>query len=192
MKAVILDYGAGNIGSVKNALNRLGYKASLTACKDEIQAADKVIFPGVGHAKHAMHQLKKKDLSNLIKELRQPVLGICLGMQLLCSHTEEENTKSLGVFSDKVVGFVGEEKIPHMGWNSAEFNKNSPFEELNGSYFYFVHSYYVPISINTLSKTKYIQEFSSSLQKDNFFGCQFHPEKSSDKGLAFLDIFMKI
>lgn len=192
MNLVIIDYGAGNISSVKNVLNHLGYNSKLSSDKEEILQADKVIFPGVGHARHAMQQINQKNIGEIIKNLKQPLLGVCLGMQLLCSHSEEDNTDTLSVFNQDVKKFRGEMKIPHMGWNSVFFNEDSIYKEFNGAFFYFVHTYYTPIFDFTLGKTEYTIPFSAAIQKNNFTGCQFHPEKSGEVGLAFLEKFLKI
>jgi len=196
---VIIKYNAGNIKSVKNALYRLGVNAEITADHEKIINADKVIFPGVGEASTTMKYLRSRNLDKLIINLKQPVLGICLGLQLMCSHSEEGNIKCLGIFSEKVRRFIpdaGKEfitKVPHMGWNSVYNLKGSLFsEEMEHKYVYFVHSYYAGSGIHTAAECNYIVPFSAALQKDNFFATQFHPEKSGSIGLAILENFLKL
>ncbi len=193
MKIAIIKYNAGNIKSVSNALGRLGIEHAITDNPDEIKAADKVIFPGVGEASTTMAYLKNKKLDILIRELKQPVLGICLGMQLMCSHSEEGDTPCLGIFDLPVKKFLVDLKIPHMGWNSLHETK-APFMEksLEGEYVYFVHSYYVPVANETAALTHYGMPFSAALQKDNFFATQFHPEKSGAEGERILKRFLDI
>jgi len=196
MKVVIVDYGSGNIASVKMALSRLGHEAILSNREDEIYAADKVIFPGVGHAKAAMQQLKYHKLDEVIPKLTQPLLGICLGMQLMCSHSEEGSTEALGIFDAPVQQFPPhpEFKVPHMGWNLIEtrsLGANHAQIELPG-YVYFVHSYFVPLHANTTALANYIVPFSAALQRDNFFATQFHPEKSGSLGAQILQNFLKL
>ena len=193
MKIVIIKYNAGNIQSVSFALQRLGIQPVITNDTDEITKADKVIFPGVGEASTTMHYLKEKKLDLVIKNLKQPVLGICLGMQLMCSHSEEGNTSCIGIFNQKVKKFEPKLKVPHMGWNNifnlkeGLFNKN-----LENKYVYFVHSYYAELGENTAATTDYIIPFSAALQKENFYATQFHPEKSGDVGAEILQNFIKI
>lgn len=190
---VIIDYGAGNIQSVKYALERLGIQAILTYDPKEIKKADKVIFPGVGEASSAMRQLKKKGLDKLIPMLKQPVLGICLGMQLMCEYTEEGNTKGLGIFKCNVLKFPKEDKVPHMGWNTIDNIKSEIFSDTSSNdYVYFVHSYYIPINNNSIADCNYIVPFCAGLKKDNFYGCQFHPEKSGKTGENILRNFINI
>ncbi len=193
MKIAIIKYNAGNIKSVSNALGRLGIEHAITDNPDEIKAADKVIFPGVGEASTTMAYLKNKKLDVLIRELKQPVLGICLGMQLMCSHSEEGDTPCLGIFDLPVKKFLVDLKIPHMGWNSLHETK-APFMEnsLEGEFVYFVHSYYVPVANETAALTHYGMPFSAALQKDNFFATQFHPEKSGAEGERILKRFLDI
>ncbi len=193
MKIAIIKYNAGNIKSVSNALGRLGIEHAITDKPDEIIAADKVIFPGVGEASTTMAYLKNKKLDILIRELKQPVLGICLGMQLMCSHSEEGDTPCLGIFDLPVKKFMVDLKIPHMGWNSLHETR-LPFMEnsLEGEYVYFVHSYYVPVANETAALTHYGIPFSAALQKDNFFATQFHPEKSGAVGERILKRFVDI
>ena len=191
MKIVIINYGAGNIQSIKFAIERLGYKAILSDNVEEIKAADKVIFPGVGEASSAMSKLKESGLDKLIPELKQPVLGICLGMQLMCNSTEEGNTKGLGIFDVDVVRFKNEVKVPQIGWNQIRGFKSEIFNKVEAdSYIYLVHSYYAPICNETICATDYGLNYSSGLQKDNFYGLQFHPEKSSDIGEQILNNFL--
>jgi len=188
-KVAIIDYGAGNLHSVMYALERLGVDPILTNDKTVLTSADLVVFPGVGHAHAAMEALKDKDLVDFIPTLKQPVLGICLGMQLMCSHTEEGNVKGLGIFDDKVVRFEGDFKVPHMGWNGLLDGK-SIVADVNADV-YFVHSYFVPVGSSTIATTNYNGSFSAALQKDNFFACQFHPEKSAKAGEQILQNFLK-
>lgn len=198
-KIVIIKYNAGNIESVNNALNRLGVNAEITADHDKIRKADKVIFPGVGEASTTMNYLRKLELDKLIVSLKQPVLGICLGLQLMCSHSEENDTKCLGIFDEKVKLFVpnpGEEfitKVPHMGWNAISNLKSGLFTpDIENEYVYFVHSYYAEISNHTIAKCHYINSFSAALQKNNFYATQFHPEKSGSVGAKILENFLKL
>lgn len=199
MNIVIIKYNAGNIESVKNALMRLGVEAEITADPDKIRAADKVIFPGVGEASTTMAYLKEHKLDVLIKGLKQPVLGICLGQQLMCSHTEEGDVECLGIFPEKVKRFIpepGQEyvtKVPHMGWNSITKLKGKALtNDLENQYVYFVHSYYVEVGEDTAAVCDYINPFSAALQKDNFYATQFHPEKSQKVGAKILENFLKI
>ncbi len=193
LKIALIDYGAGNIQSVQNALNRLGYQAVLTHDPAIITKADKVIFPGVGQASYAMKQLKNYQLDTLIPQLKQDFLGICLGMQLMCNKTEENNTEGLGVFPIDVLKFNHQLKIPHMGWNTLQHNKTPLFKGVkNGEFAYFVHSFYVPISTYTIAQTDYGLNFSAAIQKDNFYATQFHPEKSSQTGLNILKNFLSL
>jgi glutamine amidotransferase len=182
----VIKYNAGNIRSVAFALERLGVDFIITDNHEEIQKADKVIFPGVG--------LQDQNLDKVIKELKQPVLGICLGMQLMCSHSEENNTTCLGIFDEQVKLFrpLLREKVPHMGWNSLTLTNGWLDESISGQYVYFVHSYYVPVNPHTSAITDYINPFSSALRKDNFYAVQFHPEKSSTIGEKVLRSFINI
>lgn len=195
VKIAIIDYKAGNIKSVEAALQRLGCETILTKDKEIISAADKVIFPGVGNAGAAMEALKATGLDTFIPTLRQPVLGICLGMQLMCRHSQEEDTKGLGIFDVDVIKFVAPkgEKIPHMGWNDIYDLKTPLYNGIaDRSFMYFVHSYMVPVFEHTAAKCQYSVEFSASIAKDNFYGCQFHPEKSGNVGQQILENFIKL
>lgn len=185
---VIIDYGAGNVKSVKFAFERLGYDPVLSDDPDTIKKAEYVIFPGVGHAKSAMATINSKGLSKVITELKQPVLGVCLGMQLMCRFSEEGNVSGLGIFDVDVKKFDEDLKVPHMGWNDL-INGKDIFENIQGQT-YFVHSYYVPLTKETISSCKYGIEFSAALEKDNFFGCQFHPEKSGELGEQIIKNFL--
>ena len=192
-KIAIIDYGAGNIQSVLFALERLGVEANLTNNLEQIRAAEKVIFPGVGHATPALNVLKKTGLDLLIPQLKQPVLGVCLGMQLMCRFSEENNEEALGIFNVDVKKFPANEKVPHMGWNSIEVKENPLVKDIqDNSYFYFVHSYYAELGKETIATTQYGLPFSAALQKDNFYGCQFHPEKSGGVGQKILENFIKL
>jgi imidazole glycerol-phosphate synthase subunit HisH len=189
----IIKYNAGNITSVQNALNRLGYESIITDDETKIRKADKVIFPGVGEASTAMQYLQERKLDVLIKSLIQPVLGICLGQQLMCNFSEENNTNCLGVFDTTVKLFPPTELVPHMGWNNTETSKSKLFEGITKTdNFYFVHSYYASICDNTIAVCNYILPFSAAMQKDNFYATQFHPEKSADVGERVLRNFLEI
>ena len=193
-KVVIIDYGAGNVRSVKFALNRLGIKYTLSRSAEEIAAADKIIFPGVGEASSSMKALEQYGLIDVIKNAKQPFLGICLGMQMMCEYSEENDTKGLGIFPLPVKLFdANGVKVPHMGWNQIENLKTSIFEGMDEKeYMYFVHSYYVPDSEWTIAKANYPTPFSAALHKDNFYGCQFHPEKSGSFGQVLLKNFVEL
>lgn len=189
----ILKYNGGNVSSVQNALNRLGAESIITDDFDLIKKADKVIFPGVGEASSTMKILKEKGLDQLIPTLKQPVLGICLGMQLMCKNNEEGNTVGMGIFDCNVKKFPPLDLVPHMGWNTVSDLKSSLFLEISEENdLYFVHSFYCELSENTTSVCDYILPFSASLQKDNFFATQFHPEKSGKIGNKMLENFLKI
>jgi len=199
MNIVIIKYNAGNIESVNNALQRLGVNAEITGDHNRIIAADKVIFPGVGEASTTMAFLKKEGLDQLIPALKQPVLGICLGLQLMCSYSEENDTPCLGIFNEQVQRFIPEPgkefitKVPHMGWNSISKLKSGIFEpSLDGQYVYFVHSYYAAVGEHTAAVCNYINPFSAALHRDNFYATQFHPEKSGTVGARILENFLKI
>jgi glutamine amidotransferase len=193
MKIVIINYGAGNIQSIMFAIERLGYKAVLSNNPEEITAADKVIFPGVGEASSAMKMLLESGLETLIPTLKQPVLGICLGMQLMCNKTEEGNTKGLGIFDVDVIKFTSRVKVPQMGWNNIYNLKSDLFKGVKeNDYMYLVHSYYAPICPEMIATTDYEVEYASALQNDNFYGTQFHPEKSGDLGEKILGNFLEL
>ena len=193
MKIVIINYGAGNIQSIMFAIERLGYKAVLSNNPDEIKAADKVIFPGVGEASYAMKMLQESGLDTLIPTLKQPVFGICLGMQLMCNHSEEGDTKGLGIFDVDVVKFSSKVKVPQMGWNTIYNLKSDLFKGIaENEYMYLVHSYYAPLCAETIATTFYELKYSSALENDNFYGTQFHPEKSGDIGEKILENFLKL
>jgi imidazole glycerol-phosphate synthase subunit HisH len=194
MKVAVIKYNAGNIRSMAFALERLGVNYSITDNKEEITKADKVIFPGVGEANSTMKYLKDQKLDVLIRELKQPVLGVCLGMQLLCKHSEENDTQCLGIFEETVKLFVpvNKEKVPHMGWNSLAINNSWINQAVNNRHVYFVHSYYVPVSLYTSAVTEYVHPFSSALKKNNFYAVQFHPEKSAEAGESILQSFLAV
>ena len=192
MNTVIIDYDAGNVKSLQFALERLGVEAQITHDIDSISSAEKVIFPGQGEAASAMEKLRSKGLDTLIPLLRQPVLGICLGMQLLCKQTEEGSTQGLGILPSKVKRFPNIVKVPQMGWNTVNHNAEGLFEGITQDcYMYLVHSYFVPVTPNTIAQTNYAGAYSVAVQKDNFYGVQFHPEKSSKDGLRLLENFLK-
>ncbi|WP_426091183.1 imidazole glycerol phosphate synthase subunit HisH [Flavobacterium sp. DSR3-2] len=193
MKIVIINYGVGNIQSIKFAIERLGFEAVLSNDWKEIKAADRVIFPGVGEASFAMKMLIDSGLDVLIPTLKQPVLGICLGMQLMCNKSEEGNTTGLGIFDVDVIKFTPKVKVPQMGWNQIYNLKSLLFKEINeNEYMYLVHSFYVPICLEAIATTNYEVEYASALKKDNFYGTQFHPEKSGDVGEQILGNFLKL
>lgn len=199
MSVVIIKYNAGNIESVSNALARLGVSADITANHEKIRAADKVIFPGVGEASTTMAYLRNTGLDEVIVSLRQPVLGICLGLQLMCSYSEENDTECLGIFDEKVKRFVPEPgmeyitKVPHMGWNSVYDLKGEIFRNgTENKFVYFVHSYFAATGEHTIAKCNYIVPFSAALQKGNFYATQFHPEKSGGVGAEILKNFLNI
>lgn len=193
MKIVIINYGAGNIQSILFAIERLGFKAVLSNNPEEIKTADKVIFPGVGEASSAMKMLVESGLDSLIPTLKQPVLGICLGMQLMCKSSEEGNTDGLGIFNIDVIKFTPKVKVPQMGWNQIYNLKSELFKEIHDNeYMYLVHSFYAPLCDEAIATTNYEVEYSSALQKDNFYGTQFHPEKSGDVGEQILGNFLKL
>jgi len=196
MKVVVIKYNAGNIYSVVHSLNRLGIDPIVTDSIENIQSSDCVIFPGQGEASKTMKHLTTRNLDIAIKGLKQPVLGICIGMQLMCSHSEEGNTTCLGIFDIPVKRFIPPQhnfKIPHMGWDTLTEMKSPIFANINeNSYVYFIHSYYVPVSKYTVAQNNYIQPFSAALHKDNFYATQFHPEKSGKIGEHILQNFLDI
>jgi imidazole glycerol-phosphate synthase subunit HisH len=191
-RIIIVKYNAGNVQSVKYALQRIGIEPEVTDDIELIQSADKVIFPGVGHAKAAMEYLKIKNLDKIIVELKQPVLGICLGMQLMCNHSAEGDTQCLGIFDTDIKNFESPVlKVPQIGWNNIYDYRSVLFDGLEEAAFvYTVHSYYAAVSKNTVAKTDYILPYSAALQKDNFYGVQFHPEKSGEAGEKILKNFI--
>ncbi len=196
MNIAIIKYNAGNVQSVQYALERLGYNAIVTDDQNEIKSADKVIFPGVGNAYSAMQSLKEKKLDEVIKQLIQPVLGICVGMQLLCNHSEENDTTGLGIIDLNVKKFVSEKinfKIPQMGWNNI-YNLSSPLFEgvMEDSFVYYVHSYYAEAGKETIATTDYIFPYSAVIRKNNFYGVQFHTEKSAEVGDKILFNFLNL
>ncbi len=191
MKLVVIKYNAGNIRSVSFALERLDIDFIISDAPEEIQSADKVIFPGVGEASSTMKYLKDKKLDDVIRNLKQPTLGICLGMQLMCRHSEENNTPCLGIFNETVKLFKSETlKVPHMGWNALEKVRDWLPSSLEKKYVYFVHSYFVPLNDFTVAETNYGSPFSAALKKDNFYAVQFHPEKSAEAGVTVLKSFL--
>jgi glutamine amidotransferase len=199
MQVAIIKYNAGNIRSVDFGLQRIGVNAIITDNPEVIKAADKVIFPGVGEASTTMNYLRDKKFDLLIKDLKQPVLGICLGLQLMCSYSEENDTTCIGIFDEKVRKFeplpgqAEKFKVPHMGWNNLEITKSGLFDKsFNNEYVYFVHSYYAGVGEHTAAKSDYFQSFSAALQKDNFYATQFHPEKSSKIGARLLKKFIAL
>ena len=196
MNVAIINYNAGNIYSVVYALKRLGLNPLVTADKEEILSADKIIFPGQGEASKTMQYLKNHRLDELIKGLKQPMLGICIGMQLMCRFSEEGNTDCLGIFDAPVLKFQAkrqEDKVPHMGWNTLSNLKSDLYNNIQEEEFvYFVHSYYVPLIENTIAETNHIQSFSAALHKDNFYATQFHPEKSGNVGEKILRNFLNL
>jgi len=193
MKIAIVKYNAGNIQSVAFALERLGESGTITDNPEIIEKADKVIFPGVGEASSAMNFLREKGLDEVIRNLNQPVLGICLGLQLMCASSEENNTMCLNLFPVKVKRFNTDLKIPHVGWNQVYNLRSSLFKEVEeGSYFYFVHSYYAEMSSQTIAQTEYGNRFSAAVQFNNFIATQFHPERSGKNGEKILKNFLKL
>jgi glutamine amidotransferase len=196
MKTVIIKYNAGNIQSVLYALERIGVSAMVTDSIQEIQTADKVIFPGVGEASSAMQYLRERKLDELIINLKQPVLGICLGMQLMCTHSTENDTACLGIFEEEVEQFETSDptiKVPQIGWNTITALKAPLFKGIaENSFAFFVHGYYAAKGKHTIATTNYIQDYSSALQKDNFYGVQFHPEKSALVGEQIIQNFLAL
>lgn len=193
MKLVIIDYGAGNIKSIQFAFKRLGVEAILSNNIDEIKATNKVIFPGVGEASSAMKMLKESGLDTIIPTLKQPVLGICLGMQLMCNSSEEGNTKGLGIFDVEIKKFSEKVKVPQMGWNVIYNLQSDLFKGIKEKEFmYLVHSFYAENCKEAIATTDYEIEYASALRKDNFYGVQFHPEKSSKAGEQILKNFLEL
>ncbi|MCK5102071.1 MAG: imidazole glycerol phosphate synthase subunit HisH [Cyclobacteriaceae bacterium] len=193
MKIVIIKYNAGNVVSVTNTLNRLGVEPVLSDDPEIIKSADKVIFPGVGEASTAMDYLRKRKLDQQILNLKQPFLGICLGQQLMCRYSEENDTDCLGIFDLNVVRFEKKLKVPHMGWNRLFDTKGKLFQGLpDEAYIYFVHSYYCEIGSETIAKSDYINEFSAALNMDNFYAIQGHPEKSGQVGQRLIENFLNL
>ena len=195
MNIAIVKYNAGNIYSVINALRRMGLEPELTDDPERLQKADRVLFPGQGEARGAMEYLKARRLDEVIRSLRQPVLGICVGQQLLCRHSEEGDVDCLGIFDAEVKRFRPErheDKVPCMGWNALYDTTSKLMEGLEGEYVYFVHSYYVPLCPETIATANYIHPYSAALHKDNFYACQFHPEKSGKTGERILKNFLTI
>jgi glutamine amidotransferase len=196
MSLVIIKYNAGNIQSVLYALERIGKEAIVTDDHEQIRAAGKVIFPGVGEASSAMRYLKERNLDRLIKELQQPVLGICLGMQLMCDYSEENDTKCLGIFEEKVKLFKPSDatlKVPQIGWNNIFDLKTKLFNNIpENSYCYFVHGYYASLGKHTMATADYVQPYAAALHRDNFYGVQFHPEKSARVGEQILQNFLEL
>ena len=196
MNVAIVKYNAGNIYSVVNALRRMGIEPLLTDDAEQLKAADRVFFPGQGHAAEAMEYLKARRLDEVIRDLKQPVFGICVGQQLLCKHSEEGNVDCIGIFNAEVKRFQPErheDKVPCMGWNRLYDTKSPLFEGLGDEpYVYFVHSYYVPVCEETIATADYILPYSASMHKDNFYTCQFHPEKSGKVGEKILENFLQL
>jgi len=193
MKVAIIKYNAGNVVSVTNTLNRLGVEPTVTDNPEEIRRADKVIFPGVGEASTAMAYLRTHQLDQLIPALKQPTLGICLGLQLMCTYSEENDTKCLGIFDQKVLRFQHQMKIPQIGWNLIYDLKTPLFDRLpDHPYIYFVHSYYAEIGKDTIAISDYGNQFSAALHKDNFYAIQGHPEKSGQTGQRVIENFLNL
>ena len=195
MNVSIVKYNAGNVYSVVNALKRLGIEPLLTDDAEELQRADRVLFPGQGEARGAMEYLRARRLDEVIRNLKQPVLGICIGQQLLCRHSEEGDTDCIGIFDAEVKRFQPtrhEDKVPCMGWNKLYDTKSPLMEGIEGGYVYFVHSYYVPLCEETIATADYILPYSAAMHKDNFYACQFHPEKSGRVGEQILRNFLAL
>lgn len=189
----IIKYNAGNIQSVENVLTRLGYQSIITDNKEELESVDKVILPGVGEASTAMKYLRQRGLDELIVNLKQPFLGICLGLQLMCQSSKEGNTTCLGIFDALVKQFPPKDKVPHMGWNSFESVEGTLFKDIKASDdMYYVHSYYAELCEYTTARCNYITPFSAALQKDNFYATQFHPEKSGSVGELLIKNFLEL
>ena len=193
MKIVVINYGAGNIQSIKFAIKRLGFEAVLSDDAEEITSADKIIFPGVGEASSAMAKLKASGLDKIIPQLKQPVLGICLGMQLMCHSSQEGNTEGLSIFDTDVIRFTQDVKVPQIGWNQISNLKTPLFENIDDNeHIYLVHSFYAPLCEQTIAESEYGIRYSAALGKKNFYGTQFHPEKSSGVGEKILNNFLEI
>ena len=194
MRVAVIKYNAGNIQSVRYALERLGIDFLVTDVPEEITSADKVVFPGVGEASTTMSFLRQNNIDRLITGLRQPVLGICLGMQLMCRHSDENNTPCLGIFDETVRKFTPgtDLKVPHIGWNSLLKVSGWLPPELENQFVYFVHSYFVPVNPYTVAQTEYGSPFSAAMKKDNFYAVQFHPEKSAKVGEQVLQRFLAV
>ncbi len=195
MQVAIVKYNAGNIYSVVNALKRLGVEPLLTDDAEQLGKADRVVFPGQGEARGAMEYLRARELDKVIRSLRQPVLGICIGQQLLCRHSEEGDTECIGIFDTEVKRFQPqhhEDKVPCMGWNKLYDTSSPLMQNVDEQYVYFVHSYYVPVCQETIAKADYILPFSAAMHKDNFYACQFHPEKSGRVGERIIKNFLEL
>ena len=195
MQVAIVKYNAGNIYSVVNALKRLGVEPLLTDDAEQLGKADRVVFPGQGEARGAMEYLRARGLDKVIRSLRQPVLGICIGQQLLCRHSEEGDTECIGIFDTEVKRFQPqhhEDKVPCMGWNKLYDTSSPLMQNVDEQYVYFVHSYYVPVCQETIAKANYILPFSAAMHKDNFYACQFHPEKSGRVGEQIIKNFLEL
>ncbi len=193
MKTVIVKYNAGNVISVTNALHRLGVEPEITDDPEKLASADKVIFPGVGEASTAMHYLRQRGLDKVLTDLNNPFLGICLGLQLMCRHSEENNTPCLGIFDLDVKKFPPKDKVPHMGWNKLDMIEHPLFKGTpEHTFFYYVHSYYAETGPDTIASSEYILPFSAALHKNNFYAIQAHPEKSGKDGQIVLQNFLKL
>ncbi|MCI5056818.1 MAG: imidazole glycerol phosphate synthase subunit HisH [Flavobacteriales bacterium] len=189
----VIKYNAGNTTSVVNALHRLNVESIVTSDLDVLASADKIIFPGVGHAASAKESLQRSGVWELIPALSQPILGICLGMQLMCEYTDEGGVMGLNIFNTKVLKFPAEDRVPHMGWNEVYTEENSTLlQNLHFKDFYFVHSYFAELCDSTSGRCQYMVEFSAVLEKENFYACQFHPEKSSEVGAQLLQNFLSL